>query len=92
MTTYMTTMITRNGSITLKMLSKDSKATEFMAFINEVVDYIGRFRHDYEAAHSIEDDLHRLVLQLIADGAENGAEMAKAALRTTELDFARYCA
>lgn len=47
---------------------------------------------DYEAAHSSEDQLHRRVLRLIADGADDAAELAEEALRTTLIDFPRSCA
>lgn len=49
-------------------------------------------RHDYEAAHSSEDGLHQDVLRAIAAmGGEAGA-LAEAALKTCDLDFARWCA
>lgn len=47
---------------------------------------------DDELAHSMEDALWEDVLRAIADGAPNAAELAKAALATKELDFARWCA
>lgn len=47
---------------------------------------------DDEKAHSREDELHRDVLQHIALGGRNGAALARIALQTRELDFARWCA
>jgi hypothetical protein len=47
---------------------------------------------DDEYAHSMEDDLRRDVLQAIADGAPNVRELAAAALKTDEINFARWCA
>lgn len=49
-------------------------------------------RSDDEAAHAAEDDLHTDVLKAIADGAPNSAELAREALRTKDIDFARWCA
>jgi hypothetical protein len=60
--------------------------------INARVDKIEAEMRDYEAAHGDEDKLHVDVLRAIAEGAPNAAELARAALRTTSLDFARYCA
>ena len=60
--------------------------------INEAVERIRMASHDDEAAHSYEDQLHQAVLQEIADGATNAAEMARAALKTTEIKFCRWCA
>lgn len=42
------------------------------------------------AAHIKEDELQVDVLRAIADGAPNPAELARAALATTELDFDRW--
>ena len=52
---------------------------------------------DDEAAHGMEDKLHKAVLATIADHGENlsplfMAELAGDALRTTGIDFARWCA
>ena len=48
---------------------------------------------DPEAAHSMEDDLHRDVLRVIADrSCKDPAAFAKAALATLALDFPRWCA
>jgi hypothetical protein len=49
---------------------------------------------DDEAAHSLEDDLHRAVLRHIADRPTSRAngQLARLALRTQHLNFARWCA
>lgn len=47
---------------------------------------------DDEVAHSDEDDLHQDVLRAISDGAEDAAGLAKAALKTKQISFARWCA
>jgi len=46
-------------------------------------------KHDDEAAHCKEDQLHREVLQHFAD---EGYGLAIAALETTRLKFTRHCA
>ena len=53
---------------------------------------INNIRHDDEAAHIKEDDLHQDVLQAIADGAADPAALAREALKTKDLDFARWYA
>lgn len=53
---------------------------------------IKNFKGDYEAAHSKEDELHREVLKAISEGEENPEKLAEEALKTREIDFARYCA
>jgi hypothetical protein len=47
---------------------------------------------DWEAAHSWEDQLWLDVLRAIADGAPNPKELARAAVATASIPFARYCA
>lgn len=53
---------------------------------------INNLRHDDEAAHSEEDDLYKDVLQLIALGAVEPAALAREALKTKTIKFARWCA
>jgi hypothetical protein len=53
---------------------------------------IRRYSGDDGVAHSMEDGLREDVLQAIADGAENSRELAIAALETSQIDFARWCA
>lgn len=47
---------------------------------------------DDEAAHGMEDQLFESVLRAVADGHPQSVAMAKAALRSLELDFERWCA
>jgi hypothetical protein len=47
---------------------------------------------DNETAHILEDALHRDVLLAIAEGAENGKELAKLALKSRDIDFSRWYA
>lgn len=50
--------------------------------------------HDDEMAHEHEDELHRIVLQTIAEhsiDAESRA-LAQAALSSDDIDFSRWCA
>lgn len=48
--------------------------------------------HDYEKAHELEDALYEAVLKAIADNAPNAALLAHYALKTKDIDFARFCA
>lgn len=43
-----------------------------------------------EGAHELEDELHQNVLKAIAGGASNPAELARAALKTCEIEFHRW--
>lgn len=56
------------------------------------VRHIDNIRSDDEAAHAEEDTLHEDVLQAIADRADNPAALAEEALKTKNIDFARWCA
>lgn len=47
---------------------------------------------DPERGHALEDELHREVLQAIANGAPNAPELAREALRSWEFDFSRWYA
>ena len=55
---------------------------------------------DDETAHSMEDELHQDVLREIArqgrepggDGSSSPFALAEAALKTLEIEFARWCA
>lgn len=54
---------------------------------------IQEMRFDDEAAHSAEDRLWENVLRTIASGyGAKPSALARAALKTTEIDFARWCA
>lgn len=47
---------------------------------------------DFEGAHELEDDLYEAVLKEIVSGNPESKEMAREALKTKQIDFARYCA
>ena len=49
-------------------------------------------RRDFECAHALEDKLFRDVLAEIAKGKGAQGELAKAALKSRELAFARWTA
>ena len=53
---------------------------------------IEKSKGDPEAAHSYEDRLYNIVLKIIAIGAPNAKELAKAALETNKINFPRWCA
>lgn len=53
---------------------------------------INTLRWDDETAHGEEDDLYEAVLRVIADGAANAPELAREALKTKTIRFARWCA
>lgn len=46
--------------------------------------------HWCERDHMIEDWMHRTALRLVVDGADNAKEIAAIALKSREIDFARY--
>ena len=63
--------------------------------VDQVLAEVAKVRElagDYEGAHGREDLLRTRVLEAIAGGAPNAAELAAAALKTGEISFPRYCA
>lgn len=56
------------------------------------VAHIESINADDEAAHSEEDQLHQAVLQAIALGSPYPQELAALALKTRDIEFARWCA
>ncbi len=60
--------------------------------IEGIIQKIISFRNDDEAQHGLEDALWEAVLVAIADGADDPGPLAAAALKTRELEFARWCA
>ena len=56
------------------------------------IEAIAAESHDDERAHSDEDLLYEDVLQAIARGAPDPAQLAVAVLKTKELGFERWCA
>ncbi len=60
--------------------------------IQEKIDQITKESGDDETAHALEDALHQDVLRAIASGDDYPSELARKALTTLELEFARWCA
>lgn len=62
--------------------------------IKETIAQINEIKSDYEAAHSMEDELFQDVLRAIAnfDDEDDPRELAREALKSLDLDFARYMA
>lgn len=57
------------------------------------VQRIADMANDDESAHAAEDALHQSVLSYIVDhGDAMSAALARAALATTNISFARWCA
>lgn len=66
-----------------------------MMTVADVKKWISRIKDvadDDEVAHTEEDRLHQEVLAAIADGAPNAAELAREALKTSKINFSRWCA
>lgn len=66
-----------------------------LELIKNTVKDIKNMKDDDEAAHSTEDGLREAVLKDIASDAytrEECREFAKEALKTSEIEFARWCA
>ncbi len=53
---------------------------------------IEAIKGDDEAAHGAEDDFRHAVLEAIASGSDDAQELAAIALKTSDIDFARWCA
>lgn len=61
--------------------------------VEAAVQRIAAMSDDDEAAHEAEDALHQSVLAYIVDhGDAKSAALARAALATTNIGFARWCA
>ena len=64
-----------------------------IAQVKAAVEHIRQISRDDEGAHGEEDDLHQAVLRSIANGtAEDPVTMADEALKTQDIEFARWCA
>lgn len=63
-----------------------------VADVEKRVAKIRAMSDDDESAHGMEDGLRGDVLRAIAKGASNPHLLAAAALKTDEIDFARWCA
>jgi UDP-N-acetyl-D-mannosaminuronate dehydrogenase len=61
--------------------------------IKEKLKYIKKISGDYENAHSYEDALMRQFIAHVAGVADAElAEMAKEVLKSSDINFSRYCA
>lgn len=60
-----------------------------VAAVNILVQRVREASDDPEAAHLLEDSLAWTVLETIAEGRANGAELARAALESRKIDFPR---
>ena len=56
------------------------------------VDEIRAFAGDAEKAHGMEDRLYLEVLAEIAEGEGRAADLARAAIRASDIEFERWCA
>jgi hypothetical protein len=72
----------------LKRIADEGELKDVLTF----VELIREMRDDDEVAHGMEDDLHTAVLSAIAaDRTHDAAALARAALSTRDIDFARWC-
>lgn len=62
------------------------------AAVRKRVASIDIIKDDDEGAHGNEDALWEEVLEAIAEGASNPKALAREALATRAIDFARWCA
>ncbi len=62
------------------------------SMVRDRVEQIRLKAGDDEAAHSMEDSLRDDVLKAIAYGAPEPESLAYEALKTSEIEFARWCA
>lgn len=60
--------------------------------IERWVQRVSDMADDPEAAHAEEDAIFHLVLQAIAEGVADPAGCARAALKSCDLNFPRWCA
>lgn len=62
------------------------------ADVRDRVEAIRQAVGDDEVAHGMEDELHFDVLTAIAGGEIDADALAKEAIKTLDIDFARWCA
>lgn len=60
--------------------------------VKDMVRNINDCKGDFEMAHEMEDDLYKDVLKEVVAGNPEAQVMAREALKTKQIDFARYCA
>lgn len=56
-----------------------------------IVGGINKLKQDDEVAHSLEDELYRRVLFMIANNHPMSSELAKEVLKTGDIEFSRWC-
>lgn len=63
-----------------------------LKWVQDQLRLIESVTYDDESAHSYEDALHIRVLMAVAEGHPDAVALATEALKTVEMDFARWCA
>ena len=63
-----------------------------LAEVHARLEIIRRFTGNDEVSHIAEDALWKDVLIVIAEGAPNAEDLARAALETQQIDFSRWYA
>lgn len=63
-----------------------------LAEVKDTVRNINDSKGDFEMAHDMEDDLYENVLKEVVVNNPEARAMAREALKTKHIDFARYCA
>lgn len=82
------------GAVDVYLLSGGSALGGGPDVLGEILERVRRVGahsvKDPRAAHALEDELHLAVLALIAQGGQNPAGMAAAALQTRRYEFERW--
>lgn len=89
------TELVRRDENAVETIEQPTRVRPPVLTVEDVRDAVAAIRHgreDDESAHSMEDSLHLAVLRHIAAGGPNAAELAAEAIKTFDLDFARWCA
>lgn len=84
----------RIGTLESMIQSSSESLEPAMLTVKDIEDRVEEIKvsDDNEDMHGAEDALWEEVLHAIAQDATNAAALAQAALRTTELEFTRWCA
>ena len=67
-------------------------AIQSVADVRSALAFISTAATDDEAAHAAEDAMRSKVLELVADGHPDSVALAKLALQSSAIKFARWCA
>ena len=73
-------------------MAQTKAAAVTIEYIQQELSQIREIAGDNEYAHRDEDALRHKVLHAIADGTPNPAELAAEVLKSTEIEFCRWCA